>query len=132
MLLIVAAAVTQVCIVRTARWRRDYELSIDRLIRAARSDGDTFGHEVLLPDYGFLVSCFPVKIRSASAGWSLSCATEGFAILSHWPLGASCWNESANWLHLLGQTARPNGLLFYDHYWMLYIGDREKGRRDLR
>jgi kynurenine formamidase len=23
-----------------------------------------------LPDYGFLVTCFPVKIRSASAGWS--------------------------------------------------------------
>lgn len=46
-LLIVAAAVTQVCIVRTARWRRDYELSIDRLIRDAESGGDTFGQEVL-------------------------------------------------------------------------------------
>jgi hypothetical protein len=45
-LLIVAAAVTQVGIVRTARWRRDYELSIDRLIRGAKSGGDTFGHHL--------------------------------------------------------------------------------------
>jgi hypothetical protein len=45
-LLIVAAAVTQVGIVRTARWRRDYELSIDRLIRDAKSGGDTFGHHL--------------------------------------------------------------------------------------
>jgi hypothetical protein len=45
-LLIVAAAVTQVGIVRTARWRRDYELSIDRLIRFAKSGGDSFGHHL--------------------------------------------------------------------------------------
>jgi hypothetical protein len=47
-LLILAAAVTQVGIVRTARWRRDYEPSIDRLIRSAKRGGDTFGHHMRL------------------------------------------------------------------------------------
>jgi hypothetical protein len=43
---IMAVAVVQIGIVRTARWRRDYERSIDRLIRGGESGGDTFEHHM--------------------------------------------------------------------------------------
>ena len=45
--LLIAAAVTiNTEIVRSARWRRQYELSIDRLIRTSTNNRDTFGLDV--------------------------------------------------------------------------------------
>jgi hypothetical protein len=45
-LLIVAAVIVNTEIVRSVRWRRQYESSIDRLIRASTNDRDTFGVDV--------------------------------------------------------------------------------------
>jgi len=42
-LLIIAAVIVGTEMVRSVRWRRQYELSIDRLIRTSTSDRDTFG-----------------------------------------------------------------------------------------
>jgi hypothetical protein len=33
-------------IVRSARWRRQYELSIDRLVRTCKNGRDTFGMDI--------------------------------------------------------------------------------------
>ncbi len=46
-LLISAAMIVSTEIVRSMRWRRQYELSIDRLIRASTTDKDTFGMDVV-------------------------------------------------------------------------------------
>jgi hypothetical protein len=43
LLLIVAPVIVNTDIVQSARWRRQYELSIDRLIRTSASDRDTLG-----------------------------------------------------------------------------------------
>jgi hypothetical protein len=45
-LIIVAALIINTEIVRSVRWRRQYELSIDRLIRTCKNDRDTFGMDV--------------------------------------------------------------------------------------
>jgi hypothetical protein len=45
-LLIIAAAIVNTEIVRSVRWRRQYELSIDRLIRTSTNNRDTFGLDV--------------------------------------------------------------------------------------
>jgi hypothetical protein len=42
-LLIIAVVIVGTEIVRSVRWRRQYELSIDRLIRTSTSDRDSFG-----------------------------------------------------------------------------------------
>ena len=42
-LLIVAPVIVNTDIVQSARWRRQFELSIDRLIRTSASDRDTSG-----------------------------------------------------------------------------------------
>lgn len=42
-LLIIAAVIVHTEIVRSARWRRQYELSIGRLIRTSTTGRDTFG-----------------------------------------------------------------------------------------
>jgi hypothetical protein len=44
----VAMIIAAVGIVRSVRWRRQYESSIARLIRACTSDGDAFYHDVRL------------------------------------------------------------------------------------
>jgi hypothetical protein len=46
-LLIIAAVAVDTEIVRSVRWRRQYEVSIDRLIRTSANDKDTFGVDVL-------------------------------------------------------------------------------------
>jgi len=46
-LLIVAAVIVNTEILRSVRWRRQYESSIDRLIRASTNDRDTFGMDVV-------------------------------------------------------------------------------------
>jgi hypothetical protein len=45
-LMIVAAVIINTEIVRSVRWRRQYELSIDRLRRTRKNDRDTFGMDV--------------------------------------------------------------------------------------
>jgi hypothetical protein len=45
-LMIVAAVIINTEIVRSVRWRRQYELSIDRLIRTCENDRDTFGMDI--------------------------------------------------------------------------------------
>ena len=45
-LIIVAAVIINIEIVRSARWRRQYELCIDRLIRTSTNSGDAFGVDV--------------------------------------------------------------------------------------
>ena len=45
-LLIGAGVIVPIEIVRRVRWRRQYELSIDRLIRTSKNDRDTFGIDV--------------------------------------------------------------------------------------
>ena len=42
-LLIIAAVVVDAEIVRSVRWRRQYETSIGRLIRTSKNDGDILG-----------------------------------------------------------------------------------------
>jgi hypothetical protein len=46
-LVIAAVVIVEIEIVRSVRWRRQYELSIDRLIRTSTNDKDTFGVDVL-------------------------------------------------------------------------------------
>jgi|ERR1700734_1646933 hypothetical protein len=46
-LMIIAAVIINTEIVRSVRWRRQYELSIDRLIRTCKNDRDTFGLDIL-------------------------------------------------------------------------------------
>ena len=46
-LIMVAAMIINTEIVLSVRWRRQYELSIDRLIRTSTDDRDTFGVDVL-------------------------------------------------------------------------------------
>ena len=46
-LLIAALTMVPIEIVRSVRWRRDYESSIDRLIRASKNGKDAFGCDVL-------------------------------------------------------------------------------------
>jgi hypothetical protein len=46
-LIIAAVVIVEIEIVRSVRWRRQYELSIDRLIRTSTNDRDTFGVDVL-------------------------------------------------------------------------------------
>ena len=46
-LLIIAAVIIGTEIARSARWRRQYELSIDRLIRTSTNGRDTFDVDVL-------------------------------------------------------------------------------------
>jgi predicted nucleic acid-binding protein len=45
-LLIVSAVISYTEIVRSVRWRRQYELSIDRLIRSWKNGRDTFGMDI--------------------------------------------------------------------------------------
>jgi len=45
-LIILAAVIVNTEIARSVRWRRQYELSIDRLIRASTNNRDTFGLDV--------------------------------------------------------------------------------------
>jgi len=45
-LLIIAAVIVDTEIVRSVRWRRQYELSIDRLIRTSTNGRDTFDVDV--------------------------------------------------------------------------------------
>ena len=45
-LLVMAAVIIDTEIVRSVRWRRQYELSIDRLIRTSTNGRDTFGVDV--------------------------------------------------------------------------------------
>jgi hypothetical protein len=45
-LIIFAAVIVNTEIVRSVRWRRQYELSINRLIRASTDNRDTFGLDV--------------------------------------------------------------------------------------
>lgn len=46
-LIIAAVVIVEIEIVRSVRWRRQYELSIDRLIRTSTNDRDTFDVDVL-------------------------------------------------------------------------------------
>jgi hypothetical protein len=46
-LIIIAAVVVNAEIVRSMRWRRQYELSIDRTIRTCKNGRDTFGMDIL-------------------------------------------------------------------------------------
>jgi hypothetical protein len=46
-LLMIAVVVASVETVRSVRWRRQYELSIDRLIRISTSDKNSLGEDVL-------------------------------------------------------------------------------------
>jgi hypothetical protein len=43
----IAVVVASVETVRSVRWRRQYELSIDRLIRISTSDKNSLGEDVL-------------------------------------------------------------------------------------
>jgi hypothetical protein len=45
-LLIIATVMANTEIVRSARWRRQYELSIDRLVRTCKNGRDTFGMDI--------------------------------------------------------------------------------------
>jgi len=45
-LLIISAIIANTEIVQSVRWRRQYELSIDRLIRTCNSGKDTFGMDI--------------------------------------------------------------------------------------
>jgi hypothetical protein len=45
-LLIISAVIVDTDLLRSVRWRRQYELSIDRLIRTSTNDGDTLGVDV--------------------------------------------------------------------------------------
>jgi hypothetical protein len=45
-LIIAAVVIVEIEIVRSVRWRRQYELSIDRLMRTSTNDRDTFGVDV--------------------------------------------------------------------------------------
>ena len=45
-LLIIAAVIVHIDIVRSVRWRRQYELSIDRLVRTSTNGRDTFGVDI--------------------------------------------------------------------------------------
>ena len=45
-LIIAAVVIVDTDIVRSARWRRQYELSVDRLVRTSTNDRDTFGIDV--------------------------------------------------------------------------------------
>ena len=45
-LLIIAAVIVHIEIVLSARWRRQYELSIDRLVRPSTNGRDTFGVDI--------------------------------------------------------------------------------------
>jgi hypothetical protein len=46
--LIIAAVIVNAEIVRSVRWRRQYELSIDRLIRTSTNGRDTSGVDVFV------------------------------------------------------------------------------------
>jgi hypothetical protein len=46
-LLLVAVVIAYTEIVRSVRWRRQYERSIDRLIRTCKNGRDTFGLDIL-------------------------------------------------------------------------------------
>jgi hypothetical protein len=46
-LIIAAVVIVEIEIVRSVRWRRQYELSIDRLMRTSTNDRDTFDVDVL-------------------------------------------------------------------------------------
>jgi len=45
-LLIIAVVIVDIEIVLSARWRRQYELSIDRLVRTSTNGRDTFGVDI--------------------------------------------------------------------------------------
>ena len=45
-LLIIAAVIVHIDILRSVRWRRQYELSIDRLVRTSTNGRDTFGVDI--------------------------------------------------------------------------------------
>lgn len=47
-ILIIATVIVDIDIVRSVRWRRQYESSIDRLIRTATNSTDTFSADVFL------------------------------------------------------------------------------------
>jgi len=47
-ILIIATMIVDIGIVRSVRWRRQYESSIDRLIRTATNSTDTFSADVFL------------------------------------------------------------------------------------